>query len=267
MEANQSNDKQAQPEVKTTGTPSPVNGLAIAALVVGIIAFLSGWVPFWAFIAGAAAVVLGIIALKKAGGSGKGMAIAGLVTGGIAAIWGFIVTLILVLALLAGTATLGVFGAALDEANQALQEHENQVQDAADAKKDFAKGETAVFNNLEVNANSVKRNFADPDGMFTPANGKEFILVNITVKNIGDEPEHVSDFDFKINEGGVATSTEYLGLDTAFQGGEMSPNASASGDLVFEVTKGASDLKLQYSTSILSIKEGEIKTLTYTLAI
>ena len=80
---------QPTPAVPVTPVPvatGPTNGLAIAALIVGIVAFLSGWIPFWGFIVGVAAVVLGVIALKKPGG--KGMAIAGLVTGGLGALTG-----------------------------------------------------------------------------------------------------------------------------------------------------------------------------------
>ncbi len=42
-------------------TPKSVTGIGIAALIVGIVAFLSGLVPIWGFIVGAVAVVLCII--------------------------------------------------------------------------------------------------------------------------------------------------------------------------------------------------------------
>lgn len=66
--------------------PGQTNGLAIGALVVGIIALLSAFIPFvgiFAIVPGLVALVLGIIGLRKAGqlGSGRGMAIAGTVLG------------------------------------------------------------------------------------------------------------------------------------------------------------------------------------------
>lgn len=75
-------------------------GLAIAALVVGIVAFLTGLAPFFGLIAGAAAVVLGILALRRA--QSKGMAITGLSLGAVGAVTSLIVTLVFAAAL--GTA-------------------------------------------------------------------------------------------------------------------------------------------------------------------
>ncbi|HWB71157.1 MAG TPA: septum formation family protein, partial [Egibacteraceae bacterium] len=63
----------------------PSNGLAIAALIVGIIALLIAFIPFAGFL-GIVALVLGFLGLSRAkrpGVPGKGMAITGLVTGGL----------------------------------------------------------------------------------------------------------------------------------------------------------------------------------------
>jgi hypothetical protein len=69
--------------------PQP-NGLAIAALICGIIALLLSWIPvinFLAIILGIAAVVTGIMGLRRAGDpryGQRGLAVGGLVTGGLA---------------------------------------------------------------------------------------------------------------------------------------------------------------------------------------
>lgn len=57
-------------------------GLAITALIIGIVAFLIGWVPVFGAIVGAAAVIVGIIALARK--QRKGMAITGLALGAVA---------------------------------------------------------------------------------------------------------------------------------------------------------------------------------------
>ena len=80
-------------------------GLAIAALVVGIVAFLSGLVPVFGLIAGAAAVVLGILALRRA--QGKGMAITGLSLGAVAAVTSLFVTIAFAAALSSTSASTG----------------------------------------------------------------------------------------------------------------------------------------------------------------
>jgi Protein of unknown function (DUF2510) len=85
------------------GGPTRRNGRAIAALVLGIVGLLTAWMPFF-FVVGAVASVLAVVfatvALRRmdAAGSGRGPAVAGLVTGGIgcvAAIGGFFFTVAL----------------------------------------------------------------------------------------------------------------------------------------------------------------------------
>ena len=88
-------------------TPTP-KGLAITALVVGIIAFLTGLVPVLGFILGAVAVVFGIIALVKK--QSKGMAITGLALGAVALITSLIVTV-----------TVGVFTSEVSKNIDALE--------------------------------------------------------------------------------------------------------------------------------------------------
>ncbi|MDO5154397.1 MAG: DUF4190 domain-containing protein [Eubacteriales bacterium] len=53
------------------------NGMAIASLVIGIIAFLGSCC--YGGVLGIVGLVLGIVALKKGNGNGKGLAIAGIV--------------------------------------------------------------------------------------------------------------------------------------------------------------------------------------------
>ena len=66
---------------------SGTNGAAVAALITGIIALLLSWIPainILGFLLAIVAIVTGFIGMKKAnapGGSGKGLAIGGLVTG------------------------------------------------------------------------------------------------------------------------------------------------------------------------------------------
>ena len=66
------------PVAPPSGVPVPGKGLAITSLVLGILATLSG-IFFIGGLFGIAAIVLGIIALQKK--VGKGMSIAGIITG------------------------------------------------------------------------------------------------------------------------------------------------------------------------------------------
>ena len=62
------------------------NGLAVAGMVTGICSIGFCWSPFLGAVLGIVGVVLGFVGLGKAnqmGGTGRGMAIAGIVTGAI----------------------------------------------------------------------------------------------------------------------------------------------------------------------------------------
>jgi hypothetical protein len=65
--------------------PPTRNGMAIAALVLGILGIVLFFIPFVGMIPGILGIVFGAVALRavKRGGAGRGMAIAGLVCGAI----------------------------------------------------------------------------------------------------------------------------------------------------------------------------------------
>ncbi|MBB4688076.1 DUF4190 domain-containing protein [Amycolatopsis jiangsuensis] len=69
--------------------PPRTSGLAIAGMVVGIVALLGFWIPFFDIVAAVAAIGLswgGMVQAGKPGWTGQGMGIAGLVCGILAAI-------------------------------------------------------------------------------------------------------------------------------------------------------------------------------------
>lgn len=74
------------------GGPGPKRmALAIAALAVGILAFLIGFLPFLGFLAGGAAIALGIIALRAR--QSRPLALSGLVLGSLAALTSLVLTM------------------------------------------------------------------------------------------------------------------------------------------------------------------------------
>ena len=82
---------------QNAGQPNgPGKGLAITALVLGILAFFNGWLPVVGMLFGTAAIIIGIIALKKR--QNKVMSLIGIIGGAI----GFIFSLIWLIMLIAG---------------------------------------------------------------------------------------------------------------------------------------------------------------------
>ncbi len=80
---------QGQPPGYYEQQPRRSSGLAIAALVCGVLALLSSWTVIGGILLGIVAVVLGFVALskiKRGLAAGRGMAITGIVTGVLGAV-------------------------------------------------------------------------------------------------------------------------------------------------------------------------------------
>jgi hypothetical protein len=76
--------------------PSPSNGPAVASLVLGIVGMALLFVPFIGVLLGILAVVFGYMGMKRAeaNGGGRGLAIAGLVLGIVAAAFGLLFVIV-----------------------------------------------------------------------------------------------------------------------------------------------------------------------------
>ncbi|NCT91027.1 DUF4190 domain-containing protein [Cellulomonas sp. APG4] len=85
--------------------PSKTNGLGIAALIVGILSLLICYIPFVGFVSvlgGIIAVVLGILGMRKAKDGqtgGRGMSLAGLITGAIALLVAVVINVFVIIGL------------------------------------------------------------------------------------------------------------------------------------------------------------------------
>ncbi len=243
----------AQPTQPAPTAPDPrpaksaSNGLAITALVLGIVAFCVGWTGPFGLVVAAAAIVFGIIALVKR--QSKGMGITGVVLGGIALITALIVT------------SLGV--ALIGGAAQYANDVSNEQKAVDSTKKAFAKGEVAQFDKLQVKVAAVSVGWQPNDGFSKPDDGKQYVLVSLDIKNTSDETVSVNPFDFKIDENGTASDHDFITTSTPLNSVELKPGASVSGDLVFQVGQGATDLKLQYST----YNTKALKEVSYTVAL
>ncbi len=79
-----------------------IRGIALAAMIVGIIGIVFAWAPFWGFVIAGTALALGIVGLVKRAPN-RGMALAGTIMGGIGVLLNIIfVVLFVVLSLISG---------------------------------------------------------------------------------------------------------------------------------------------------------------------
>lgn len=243
-----------------------VTGIGIAALVVGIVAFLSGWIVIWGLLVGATAIVLSIIALKKSSAN-KGFGITGLILGGIGALTSIVFTIFWVLAFTFAAVGTGAALNAGTAISNSLSAQDAAAQAQIDAKKDYNKGETATFGLVTVKVNSTDMNYVVKDSYYQASEGKKYVLVNITVTNPTDSSVDINKYSFKLDADGLAVDTSFTTVDDEFDGGSLSKGASTTGSLLFEVPDDASTLKLQYETSVFTPKTYKLENLTYTLAL
>jgi hypothetical protein len=86
------------------------------------------------------------------------------------------------------------------------------------------------------------------------------------VKNASDKStEYVSSSLFSVNEKEVAVTPSYITVEPDLGYSDLSPGATKTGNIVYEVTKDATGLKLQYSVATYNVEDGS-KKLYYTLA-
>ncbi len=258
-----------QPQVAAPApTQTPINqpknygGLAIAGMVIGIVSAALGWVPFLGFCLGVTAIILSIVAIKKK--QSKGMSIAGIVTGSAAIVWNAIVSILLLISMF----TIASVGTAIqntyDEYGNAYSSYTDSQQTLINAKKDFSKGETARFEKFDIKVNSIQRNYSAE--YYEADEGKEYIVVNISVTNKSSDSEYFAAYDLEINDGGLIDSHSYVSVDSEYDDGTLAAGATETGNIVYEVDAGSKDLKLQYETSAYDEDYNFVK-LTYTLAL
>jgi hypothetical protein len=88
---------------------SNLKGLSIGSMVCGIVGLVFFWSGWFGFPAGVVGLILGIVALSKSKGTkydGRGMAIAGVVCGGVAALFSLLIIIFAII--LVGAATSAI---------------------------------------------------------------------------------------------------------------------------------------------------------------
>lgn len=235
---------------------TPASGLAVAAMVTGIVAFLSGFIPFWGMIAGITAVVLAIFGLKQP--HGKGFAITGLVTGVIGLLTGLTVTVLFILSLVFGVAFFDTFKEA---ANQYTAENQAKL----DSKKDFNKDETAVFDVYQVKVLSAKP-YTPTSEYAVAGEDMEYVAVTLEITNIGDHDELIGPYLFKVRDEEGERLSSYLEADNQIKSSKLAPGETASGSLIYAVKRNSNERLLTYSVNAYSGENYQAKRLTYTLA-
>lgn len=246
--------------------PQKGSGLAIAALILGIFTLVICLIPVvnnLAYVTGLVAIVLGFLG-RRGVRPGKGMALAGIITGVLGVI-GAIVSTILYVSVLNGVSD------ALDEAakpvsgasasSSSTDSPDDQTTPADDQTSDgpstFKVGETASITQngsegatIKVTKVEVSKKSLGQYGS-KPENGA-FKVITVAAANSGDESFDVNPFDwYYLDADGAkyeygddnAFASGYEGKD--FNGTTLNKGEKTSGTMVFDVPADA--VKLVYA--------------------
>lgn len=170
------------PNVPTYGTaPAPrlPKGMSVAALVLGIIAVLNCWLPIVNIIAivfGIIALVLGIVGMnkaKKGTAGGKGMSIAGIVTGALAIVFSVAISALFVVGL----------GAAMNESGITYEDVMNEIENS----QNIALDEDFSYSSDSDPAGSTEPAFNDASpwtSLSFKLGGQDFQLMQTTLAQL-----------------------------------------------------------------------------------
>lgn len=158
------------------------NGLGIAALILGIIGFLSGipMILFWlAGPLGLLALIFGLVGMgraKKGQATNKGVALTGTILGALGIVLAIVGLIVTVLAVKKG----------VDEINKEVDKQSGSSNEITDLNA----GDAAKYNNgLEVTVSKPTAYTVDPSTVISGhTEGNKAWKVTVTIKNTGDKP-------------------------------------------------------------------------------
>lgn len=124
----------------------------------------------------------------------------------------------------------------------------NSVKDInGNEKTSFNLNETAVYNDVEYIVTNVE--YSNGDEWDKPADGKQFVIVTVSIKNNSSEKISYNVYDWKmLNSQGQEDDEIFTTIDndTNLGSGDLISGGSKTGTVVFEEDKNESSLKLLY---------------------
>lgn len=118
---------------------------------------------------------------------------------------------------------------------------------------EFKIGETASYKGYEIKVNNVEYN--DGSEFNKPDNGKQFVIVNITITNNTKEKMPYNPLDYQLNANGVSNNMiGYVDGVDAMNSGDLDPGATVTGNLIGQAPTDGS-LKLVYTGNLFNKEE------------
>lgn len=167
--------------------------------------------------------------------------------------WWFWVIIVLIIIIAGGAAgSANKDPKKVGETGSAGDEIAEQV--ASDAEKTFKVGDVISIDDQEMTINSVERDWKTRNEYIKAKDGKEYVRLNVTLKNnSNDKISYYSSYwTMEDSDGAIENSTIVVGDDDTLSYGELAAGGKKSGNLIFEMPKGANGLKVHYKPSFWS---------------
>lgn len=144
-----------------------------------------------------------------------------------------------------------------DEAPETPPTTDTEGTSSSENASGYKVGETIVLKDRKITITGVERNFSTDNYIVKPADGNEFVKINISITNTSTSNIRSYTSDWKIQDSnGVIDGYNSLATAMADNGfditTELAGGGHTSGSLVFEVPKDDNNLQLQYKASFLN---------------
>jgi hypothetical protein len=237
------------------------NGMGTAALVMGICAIALAFIPIIGFASYPLSVLgivfggVGVARASKGKANNKGVAVSGLTT----SVVGFIVVIVATV-LYVGAVDAGIKGASRDPVS--VPSVSGSQPEAVGTEGPVAKiGQPARDGDFEFVIKSTKKaSSVGTNQYLTKTAQGEFVIVDLSVKNIGDSSQLLSDWSqYLYDTSGSRYSADsaagmYLGADGASSVwlAEINPGNMVTGKIAFDVPKGTKITQAELHDSAFS---------------
>ena len=177
-------------------------------------------------------------------------------------VWFWAIIVVVLLGIVIGTSggdsepqKTGENGNSVSATTQKTGENGNSVS-ATTQKTEYQIGDIVELNGASVVVNRVEK--SSGDSWNAPKNGHEYVIVEVTIKNIGSSTISYNPFDFKMqNSQGNITEQTWFSSDrnNDLSSGELAPGGSVTGTIPFEEPIGDEGLVLIYEGNIWDSKQ------------
>lgn len=141
---------------------------------------------------------------------------------------------------------IGSIGGSSDKATKVASDNSSATKTSETSKEEtFNIGDTADLKGYQITVNNVE--FSNGNEYQKPAEGKQYVIINITIKNNTGDKAAFNPLDYSINEDGVSNTAGFGYLDgvETLNSGDLDNGATITGNLIGEANPNAK-LKLRY---------------------